>query len=271
MYHARREVFNGVAPARAGSEDTVMTSPVDPSPSAGVPTLVLDPDRILDTIRTLRDRIEERFPESSLGDLCRSLLLIGEHTKSRLDTIERPNLWLRGGAWVMAILIVAGVGVVLSTVFSEIPGGVENAFEALQVLESGIQDVVFIGIGLVFLVTAENRIRRNRALGFIRELRAIAHIVDMHQLTKDPDRLLHPYPDTASSPVRLLTKAELGRYLDYGSELLSLTSKLAALYAERLTDSVVLQAVDEVETLTTGLSGKIWQKIMMLDSHAAET
>lgn len=218
MYHARQEVFNGVAPSPAGSEDTVMTSPVDPSPSAGVPTLVLDPDRILDTIRTLRDRMEERFPESSLGELCRSLLLIGEHTKNRLDTVERPNLWLRGGAWVMAR-------------------------------------------------TASDR---RRALGFIRELHAIAHIVDMHQLTKDPDRLLHPSPDTASSPVRLLTKAELGRYLDYCSELLSLTSKLAALYAERLTDSVVLQAVDEVETLTTGLSGKIWQKIMMLDAHAAE-
>ena len=50
---------------------------------------------------------------------------------------------------------------------------------------------------------------------------------------------------------------------------LSLTSKLAALYAERLSDSVLLQAVDEVETLTTALSGKIWQKIMMLDAHAA--
>ena len=70
--------------------------------------------------------------------------------------------------------------------------------------------------------------------------------------------------------MRSLTKAELGRYLDYCSELLSLTSKLAALYAERLSDSVVLQAVDEVETLTTGLSGKIWQKIMMLDAHAGE-
>jgi hypothetical protein len=88
----------------------------------------------------------------------------------------------------------------------------------------------------------------------------------MHQLTKDPDRLLHPVADTESSPERTLTRDELGRYLDYCSELLSLTSKLAALYAERFNDSVVLQAVDEVETLTTGLSGKIWQKIVILDA-----
>ena len=48
--------------------------------------------------------------------------------------------------------------------------------------------------------------------------------------------------------------------------MLSLTSKIAALYAERFDDSVVLQAVDEVETITTNLSAKIWQKIMILDA-----
>ena len=60
MYHARREVFNGVAPSRTGPEDTAMTPSVDPSRSTGAPTLALDPQRIVDTIRTLRDRIDER-------------------------------------------------------------------------------------------------------------------------------------------------------------------------------------------------------------------
>jgi hypothetical protein len=115
-------------------------------------------------------------------------------------------------------------------------------------------------------VTAEDRLQRREALGYIRELRAIAHIVDMHQLTKDPDRMLQRVADTASSPKRSLTRDQLGRYLDYCSELLALTSKLAALYAERFNDSVVLQAVDEVEALTSGLSAKIWQKIMVLDA-----
>ena len=123
------------------------------------------------------------------------------------------------------------------------------------------------GFLLVFLITAENRLRRMQALGHIRELRAIAHIVDMHQLTKDPDRFLHAIDDTVSSPRRTLTRDQLGRYLDYCSELLSLVSKLAALYAERFNDTVILQAVDEVEALTTGLSAKIWQKIMVLDAQ----
>ena len=246
-----------------------MTPPVDPLRPADVPTLVLDSDRIVETIRTLRNRIEERFPDSGLAQLCANLHAVGEHTKTRLDLVERPNVWLRGGTWVMAALVGVGVIAAVRAVLVEVPGGFDSAFAAVTALEAGIQDVVFIGIGLAFLVTVENRLRRRRALGFIRELRAVAHIVDMHQLTKDPARLLSTTADTASSPTRTLSKVELGRYLDYCSELLSLTSKLAALYAERFSDSVVLQAVDEIETLTTGLSRKVWQKIMMLDATAA--
>jgi hypothetical protein len=87
----------------------------------------------------------------------------------------------------------------------------------------------------------------------------------MHQLTKDPDRVILQGADTPSSPTRELRRFELSRYLDYCSEMLSLVSKLAALYVQTFDDPVVLSAVDEVEGLTSGLSGKIWQKIMILD------
>ena len=66
-----------------------------------------------------------------------------------------------------------------------------------------------------------------------------------------------------------MTQFELGRYLDYCSELLSLISKIAALYVQRFDDEVLLGAVDEVESLTSGLSRKIWQKIIILDSATA--
>ena len=62
-----------------------------------------------------------------------------------------------------------------------------------------------------------------------------------------------------------VSRAELGRYLDYCSELLSLTSKIAALFVERFDDPVTLGAVTEIETLTAGLSRKVWQKISMLN------
>lgn len=229
------------------------------------PALSLDADRIVATIATLSRRIGERFPDSGLSRLGQQLQSIGEHTREHLDDIERPVLWLRAATWMMAALLAAGAFAAVAAVLAAIPEGFGSPLDAVQILEAGIQDVVFVGFALVFLVTAENRHRRRRALGHIRELRAVAHIVDMHQLTKDPDRLLHPGGDTESSPKRSLTRDQLGRYLDYCSEMLSLTSKLAALYSERLNDEVVLQAVDEVETLTSGLSSKIWQKIMMLD------
>jgi hypothetical protein len=53
------------------------------------------------------------------------------------------------------------------------------------------------------------------------------------------------------------------RYLDYCSEMLALVGKIAALYAPRIDDPVALAAVDGIESLTTNLSRKVWQKITM--------
>lgn len=52
--------------------------------------------------------------------------------------------------------------------------------------------------------------------------------------------------------------------------ILSLTSKIAALYLEGFDDHVVIGAVNEIEELAAGLSMKIWQKIMILDRVAVE-
>jgi hypothetical protein len=90
----------------------------------------------------------------------------------------------------------------------------------------------------------------------------------MHQLTKDPDSVVQPTPPTDASPERTLTRAQLGRYLDYCSELLALVSKLAAVLAQHQQDSVVLGAVNEIEVLTSSLSRKIWQKITILEIAA---
>ncbi|MBM4193747.1 MAG: hypothetical protein FJ202_05125 [Gemmatimonadetes bacterium] len=89
----------------------------------------------------------------------------------------------------------------------------------------------------------------------------------MHQLTKDPHQVQGGAGPTASSPKRDLQGPQLGRYLDYCSELLSLISKLAALHAERFNDPVVLAAVTEVETMCGSMSNKIWQKITLLEQR----
>jgi hypothetical protein len=134
----------------------------------------------------------------------------------------------------------------------------------VQLLESAINDVVFLGIAIACLVTIEGRQRRKEALAALHELRSLVHIVDMHQLTKDPDQFLSDRAATTSSPERLLTPGQLTRYLDYCSEMLSIAGKVAALYAQQLDDPVVLAAVNELEELSTGLSSRIWQKIVIL-------
>lgn len=257
------------APLAAAPADThhsgMTPTPLTPERLRGS-ALALDPDRIVDTIALLRRRIDERFPGSGLGRVCATLLDIGERTKARLDWVERRNRWLRAGTGLVAVMLVLGA---LAAAFALIQAirvhGIQDPLALVQAVESGVQELVFLAIALAFLLTLESRLKRERALGFIKELRALAHLVDMHQLTKDPHRLSASAPDTDSSPRRDLTPPELGRYLDYCSEMVSLTSKIAALYAQRFDDAVVLQAVDQVEDLTNGLSRKMWQKITMLE------
>ena len=135
----------------------------------------------------------------------------------------------------------------------------------IQAIDAGISSIVYIGAAILFLISWETRIKRSRALKAIHELRAMAHIVDMHQLTKDPERAFQIGQHTASSPRHPLTPFQLSRYLDYCSEALSLISKIAALYVQGFQDSVVLDAVDDMEDLTIGLSRKVWQKITLID------
>ncbi len=114
------------------------------------------------------------------------------------------------------------------------------------------------------MVTLGIRIRRVRALRAIHELRSIAHLIDMHQLNKDPERTVERGNLTSHATKLNMSSFEMSRYLDYCSELLSMTGKLGALYAQSFNDSVVVEAVTEIEQLTTALSRKIGQKFIIL-------
>ena len=235
-----------------------MSAPARPRPQ-------LDPERIIETLRLLRVRIDERFPGSGLAMLAGDLLGVAEDSVARLQRIVRPNVPIRLGVGVLLAAIVALLARLVSGVRIHVMVSDFGAF--LQLLDTAKNVVLFLGAAVFFLLTLESRMRRARALRSVRELRAAAHLVDMHQLTKDPDRIAERGLATASSPELAMTAYELSRYLDYCSELLSLTSKIAALYAQNFDDPVVLNAVDEVEALTTGLSSKVWQKIVVLN-HA---
>ena len=223
----------------------------------------IEPQRIIETIRGLQDRVRDRFPGSGLGAVVAELLEMADETVIRTHWIQKPHRLLRCGAGFLIAAIIALIGLMLMSIrqfqFSDYTN-------FIQAFEATINAVVFIGAAILFLLTWETRIKRGRALKAIHELRALAHIVDMHQLTKNPESYLHPAARTSSSPKRSMTPFELNRYLDYCSEILALISKIAALYVQGYQDPVLLDAVDDIEDLTAGFSRKIWQKITILET-----
>lgn len=224
----------------------------------------LDPEQILATIDRLKLRIHERFQDRGIAQICGRLREIASRSQATAEWTTQPILWVRFLTGALVLLIACGLLATLTTLNpTEKP---LTIVEFVQALEAGINDVVLIGAGIFFLVTLEIRLKRKRALSAVHELRSLIHIIDMHQLTKDPERLQPEHHSTSSSPGSELTRFQLNRYLDYCSEMLSLCAKLAALYAQNFADSVVLSAVGEVETLALGLSNNVWQKIAILQS-----
>ena len=230
-------------------------------------------DLVLRTLVTLRSRIAERFPDSGLSRVADELQQTGEDIGPVLDKLRHPNRLLRAGIALGVALIVVLVGGVIWLILQpSVSREISGVSGVLQTIESAAQDLVFLSIAVYFLLTLETRINRRISLRTLHRLRSIVHIVDMHQLTKDPVHILSPGRTTASSPERKLTRFELARYLDYCSELLSLSSKMAALHVQYVNDPVVLDAVNDIEVLAANLQNKMWQKIVILDTAvAAET
>jgi hypothetical protein len=224
----------------------------------------LDPAAVRVTIARLAARIEERFPGSGLAEVATELLRLSDQTAGNVERLRRPVWWLRALTALAIACVVALAGWVGYQLLHSASGGLGFA-DLVQSIEAGLNELIFLGLTIFFLVSLEVRLKRRMALAMLHHLRSIAHVVDMHQLTKDPEQALRPLPPTPSSPARSLSRAELTRYLDYCSELLALTSKLAALHAQGLHDPVVLDAVNDIETLSSDLSRKIWQKITILD------
>jgi len=227
--------------------------------------LSLDPKKINETITKLSIRIDERFPGSGLYLVSRKLLSVGERAEDQVKWFAKPIIGLRVAIAVLILLMLTAIVVTITQLST--PSLNIGVIEFIQVLESGINDLVLIAIAIFFLVSIEKRLKRHRALKAIHELRAIAHIIDMHQLTKDPDRLLWESKGLVA-PKGNMSAFLLTRYLDYCSELLSLVGKVSVVYVQDLDDPVALSAVNEIENLTTGLSRKIWQKLITLHRGA---
>src|SRR5258706_3484002 len=110
-------------------------------------SLALDAAEIVGTIERLQGRIEERFPGSGLGRVCGQLLEIARNARERAVWIAKPILPLRIASAALAVVIIAGLSLMVIQLRPP-PGQFE--------------------------------LGRRRALRALRELRSIAHIIDMH-------------------------------------------------------------------------------------------
>ena len=135
-------------------------------------------DKVYETLIRLQTRITERFPDSNLRKVCGHLMEVTEESSENIEWISRP-LWLICGLTytVIAVSIIAIVyGFTLLNYNIENP----NFGDILALAESTINDLVLLGAAIFFLLTLENRMKRSRALKKLNELRATAHVIDMH-------------------------------------------------------------------------------------------
>lgn len=223
----------------------------------------LDANKIVETLERLKARIAERFPDAGLGRVCNELLATARQSRERAEAIAKPDVRLRVLVAIVltlgALLLVSLGGAILADTRTS-----NDLFGTLEGIDSAFNLVVLMGASLFFMVSLEDRLKRKRALDALHELRSIIHVIDMHQLTKDPSASLAGQHSLNTSPARTLPPFELMRYLDYCSEMLSLASKVAVLYSQSLPDAVVTEVVNDLERTASSLSQKIWQKINIL-------
>lgn len=228
---------------------------------------ILDSKKIINTINRLNLRIVDRFPQSNLINVGRKLYKIGKETDEVISWIETTNIWFRVGIGTFITIVLAGL---LYALFSlKISISNLSLGDIATIVEAVVNEIVLLGAAVIFLVSSETRNKRKKIISAVNRLRSIAHVIDAHQLTKDPHTIFHPDRSTEHSPKRTMTEFELARYLNYCSEMLSLTGKLGFLYVQRFDDPASVDAANELEKLTTGFSRKIWQKLMILKAVGA--
>ncbi len=224
-------------------------------------------EKIEKTIKRLSVRIEERFPGSGLGKTCDDFYNFTSESKKHINWISQPIFYIR----VITYSIIGLISLALLYGLTLTNLNIKNSFtDLITVAEASLNNIVLLSAAFFFIFTLENRLKRVRAIKYLNEIKGFAHVVDMYQLTKNPQMIGGEKKDTEHSPKRNLTKFEIQRYLDYSSEFLSLIGKVAALYSQNLPDEVVTQTSSDIQNLCSATSNKIWQKMIILSLEDGE-
>ncbi len=210
----------------------------------------LDEPKIIATLTALRERIINNFPDSGLGRVADEMIAVGGEVADCAEYLNAPNWPIRifAGLLITAMIVV----LYLASPPINLPQGTHK-FSDVQSIAAGLNIIAIVSVAVLFLLRLETNLKRRRAHGVLHELRSLAHVVDMHQLSKDPAGRRLPEPEITESPKGAMSPPSLGRYLDYCTDLLSLTGKLSALLVQRFKDQEVLSEVNEIEALTSAL------------------
>lgn len=215
--------------------------------------VTLEPDKLEATIRKVAARIGERFPGSGLASQADALVKIADEACTRGERIRAPRWGLRAISGASLALLAAALIFVIHE--AKPPTWPVAAVELAQGIDAALSTLILVGAAIAFVATLELRLKRKQALDALHELRVLAHVIDMHQLGKDP----------VQGPDQAELAFALNAYLNECSDLLALIGKVAAFYVQGFHDPVVLRTVNEIEDLTNGLSRKIWQKLTLLE------
>ena len=237
----------------------------------------LEPDKLLITVERLHQRITATFPERGLARVSGDLVNMARAASRRVERLQRPNWVLRVLPFVLTALLILAVWLFVTglTMFDGLLSpawrrDLQNLMDAFREIfrHAAIPATVLLPGPLLlsiyaFVWTLERRWNQERTLRYLHEVRSIIHVIDMHQLTKDPNG------GVAGATAEVLHGEQLVQYLDYCSELLSLSAKVAALYAESSRDPIVIATISDLGQITANLSNKIWQKINIVERKMA--
>ena len=235
----------------------------------------MDLERLREALEALRGRIVAREREAEKHREFEPLIGLTDECKRLAAGASGVEIgashqipWLRMFA-LAATLVAGAVGVALSiivVVFAVqiVSGSDTTSAEKLPALQAGVGLIIVLGGAVISLWAHERRGRRRRLLTTLHQVRALAHRVDLLQLTKPTEHYVVEGPSTDASPEQQMSDFEFSRFLIYCRTLLSWLGKIAALHASNITDPVVLSAVDDVGALTARLQQNIGQRLLLL-------
>jgi hypothetical protein len=219
---------------------------------------------IVDRIRILSFRIHDRFPKSSLKEHSFNFVQFSKDFKVKIDNSKKwSKMFL---IWQGALILITVVcsAVLMVHLIEVLP---DSKLETLPILNAFFNMSFIFFSCFYFLFTVDRWYSRKRISELLIELKNYIHVADMHQINKDPNHFHDEYISAENSPTKSLTKFELQRYLDYTHEFISLSSKLSCLILDKFhDDQEIISSVNEVDLLCNGISSKIWQKIIVLNS-----